>query len=689
MPCNQCTWHDRELRCIYLREPKSARPAWSRKLKQLQKVVQQLFPDSDLNILEELPKLELLKLLDPRDSSLLLTDSPQSSPEPTQSEPENKQASGASADLEALELEPNTQAKWDESRVGPEGFPVFPDDVNALSFNANLRSSYVGVSSIAAALRVVAKLDKTTERLTVQGSPLPQVIHGDYVDLPLHTHIDGATHSVLAQTLNEAEIVDAYFWHVHPQVPFLDEAQFKIRLFTGARTDLSWVALLNMVFALGTAAGSNWKDQSHLRLYERASQAIQADGFNNGSIEMVQALILMGGLYLHYTSRPNKANAIIGAAIRMACALGLHRERNSNRSEHSFASDKSTLVPQEIRRRTWWCLFCVDTWGSMYSGRPSLGRISPAVTVNLPGHIGPSSYSAFNPTMTSEDNVLATALRHEVTLCKIATRLCDRLAETPLLSREEVNDFDAELQAWYSNLPSILCFPETCPERVVVLRDIMGWQHRNLRLVLHRPSLLNNALRMCYSKANKSYATEVDSIMICRVVAREAIDDIKARWQPTNISGGTANWFLYQTSMIPLITVFTECKRQNLKGACEAQAQLEEILLFFDELSLWTFTGEPVHTLMTRFTKHCRDMINKAVDPVTQDRQEYNQASPLNADGMDIADGTESEFAQGDQESASSIEEYDTGGQGPYCDFMVETERDMFLNGLIWGELGC
>jgi len=85
----------------------------------------------------------------------------------------------------------------------------------------------------------------------------------------------------------------------------------------------------------------------------------------------------MGGFYLHYINRPNMAIAMTGAALRMACALGLHRE--------SFNEQNPNSDMVEQRRNTWWSLFCLDTWASTTLGRPSMGRCGAGISIKSPG----------------------------------------------------------------------------------------------------------------------------------------------------------------------------------------------------------------------------------------------------------------------------------------------------------------
>lgn len=172
-------------------------------------------------------------------------------------------------------------------------------------------------------------------------------------------------------------LIDAYFNRVQIFVPMLDEPSFRADYLNGRRHDAPWLALLNMVFAMGSIVASKSDDHNHITFYNRAKEHLPIDVFGSGHLEILQALSLMGGYYLHYINRPNLANAILGAALRMACAMGLHREGMPDQS------GANQLVIEQ-RRRTWWSLFCLDTWASTTLGRPSMGRWGPAITIRSP-----------------------------------------------------------------------------------------------------------------------------------------------------------------------------------------------------------------------------------------------------------------------------------------------------------------
>lgn len=106
----------------------------------------------------------------------------------------------------------------------------------------------------------------------------------------------------------------------------VDEVHFRttFREMENKPPDPAWLALFNMVLAIGIIAACKSKENGHINFYKHAKQLLGMDAFGSGRLEALQALILMGGYYLHYMNQPNEAHAITGAAFRMALAMGLH-----------------------------------------------------------------------------------------------------------------------------------------------------------------------------------------------------------------------------------------------------------------------------------------------------------------------------------------------------------------------------
>jgi hypothetical protein len=315
----------------------------------------------------------------------------------------------------------------------------------------------------------------------------------------------------------------------------------------------------------------------------------------------------MGGLYLHYCNRPNMAVAITGAALRMSYALGLHR-----RSPSELLGERPLPTPHgelETKRRTWWSLVCLDTWGSTTLGRPTIGDVfGQAVSVS------PLSFDDFRDYPLSDQ---APALIAATQFCSISAQIQEKLATKPILGLAEAATFDHRLQQDYQSLPPLLRSPNRCPTNLLVPRAIIKWQHQNARLLLHRPILLAAALSR-KSPAELSPA-EQDSINACRAIAADSIVDIATDWSPGSICGWHAVWYLFQASMVPLVSLFYE--HRNATECGKWRGQIEMVLRLLQSMELWSPVAKRTRDVIAEL--HQSSLLMQAEEPPP--RMDMNQ----------------------------------------------------------------
>ncbi|KAF2083134.1 hypothetical protein K490DRAFT_11732, partial [Saccharata proteae CBS 121410] len=601
-PCGQCLWYQHPEACSYAKPAQRVIP--SRKLvdklsgqvEQYKLVLHRLFPAKDLDSLTNLPREGLINL------ALTLPDpsatSPISSVPPTVSAPTPDSEGGESLEA-ALEAAPDENPEWDEARRHQIRIQGISDDVNGLSLSVDRPSSYVGVSSITAALKVIVKIapiarpyidvkDSETTLPSRSSTPPPDLMDPSPAALP---PVEVAL-----------ELLDHYFEKVHPFFPMVDEDKFRASFLHSNRMDSAWLSLLNMVFALGSLSSSTASNEAHYVYFNRSRHYVSLETFGSGNLEVLQALGMMSGYYMHYLNRPNEANCLMGATLRMATGLGLHREYSepaSNANDQSRSQSEEMIA--ETRRRTWWSIFCLDVWASTTTSKPSLGRISSAVTVQAPGRTSqearspqrsPSAPSPFFPQPSntqSTPDLRVLPLIHNVDFCKIGTRIQDRLATVPLLQFEELVQIDNDLVAWYDNLPSILSnHSEPCPIHLRVPRSVMKWRYQNLRIVLHRPFLLSTALR----RASFAHLSAEEKIAVgkCRVIACQTISDISAECTADLISGWNGVWFAFQACIVVLVSLFADIS--NTDDVDKWHQHIELALAYFDRMRSWSVAAK-------------------------------------------------------------------------------------------------
>ena len=476
--------------------------------------------------------------------------------------------------LAAQDSDGDDEREWNEPDEIRDPSRAVCDDVNGLSLSV-YRRSYMGISSIHAVLRTMFRL-RPSLKLQLKNQ-LSAFRGGEQNERnrpytwaafsPSELELRDAT-----PALDEETCIDAYFAHVHGIVPFLDEAEFRDTWRRRERRDRPWHALLNMVLVLGSLSIGDANESSRT-YYARAKMYIDLELLGSGCLDTLRALCLLGGLYLHYKNAPNMAYTIMGVAYRIAIGLGLHHQPVNvlpAQYKHAEGARRS-----RIRRQIWWTLFCLDTWGSMTLGRPTMGRWDPE-TMEVPAAGYLQKSDPFVETLDCSRK-----------FCMIATRVQHRFAQHPPIKPLEIARFDGEVLEWYYGLPPELTRLEECPARLKSALYIMRNRYLNLRLLLHRPVLLR------YADAEASTDSlptgDRESIQHCRRLAHEAIDCvIMSTYGVDYIRAWSGVWYLYQASLVLLLSMLVDVGHVE---TIQWKMSVEKAVSFFDLARPWSLAA--------------------------------------------------------------------------------------------------
>lgn len=280
--------------------------------------------------------------------------------------------------IRSLELSPECNFTWDEVSGADDESQAsrVADDVNGLALSLEpLNASYLGFTSVPTMLRVIAHVSPRVQ----------QVLPMSPTTWRSSEWRAGSHESSSSSKVDELSLINAYFSHIHLITPMVDEMDFRQRyaeVGLSESQDSSWLALANMILAMGCFASETTRFTSNNVFYKRALSHLNISSFGSGHLYTVQALALYGGYLLHYLNKPNMASAVIGATIRMAVAMGLHRVQvpKTDAPGPQRATENSIIT----RIRTWWSIFCFDTWGAATLGRPGTGYWDPATVLTSP-----------------------------------------------------------------------------------------------------------------------------------------------------------------------------------------------------------------------------------------------------------------------------------------------------------------
>ncbi|KAJ5658911.1 hypothetical protein N7507_005362 [Penicillium longicatenatum] len=581
-PCEACRWYKKADQCHYS-DPRPSRrhvEKLSTTLDEYRGILGRLFPNVAPESLVNLSREKLLELTSASPSTLPAQLNTHHAASPSTSGSIEAHVSPLSNEDDNLESLQSMPEELDDRRHSHSNFLIegVSDDVNALSLSSRQPSSYLGVSSIQAVLKVILWLDPGCASFFAR---TPAVHPRDEVDIeydaqnswPPQPPVTPPPPSIPP---SEMQMLDAYFCYFQAFAPMIDEKSFRESYMTGHRKDDHWLSLLNIVLALGSIAATSPDDMTHQTYFLRCKSHLSLSSLGSSHIETIQALGLIGGWYCHYISQPNLAYSVLGAALRMAATLGLHKEFSESRQTPGPAK----LASMDLKRRVWWSLFVMDTWAGMTLGRPSMGRFGPYITVKPPNCRDKENFLDILP------------LVENIRFAKIATQVQESLAAAPLVKHQEMAHADSQLLDWWENLPPILKDHEPCTESISTVRTVMRWRFYNQRMLIYRPTLLSYAMRRVPYIALR--VEERTAIVKCREVAELSIQNIAATAQFNQLCGWNAVWWTFQASLVPLVGLFlndptTDDPRASIESC---QAQVETAMTTLARMSAYGHTAK-------------------------------------------------------------------------------------------------
>lgn len=191
-------------------------------------------------------------------------------------------------------------------------------------------------------------------------------------------------------------LIQVYFAHAHASFPVLHETSFRETFEVWSSTDdkddtnACWSITLLCVCILGSKVGtSRISAEQELVWWQQVQLHLPAVIFTT-DMAALQALMLVA-LYLHHTSHRDACWNIVGAAVRIAHAIGLHSDD---------ATSQLPPLVRELRKSIWWTLLAFDQLLVSSLDRPSAvdvlrSTISPPDERVL-GLMNPPEYSVWS-----------------------------------------------------------------------------------------------------------------------------------------------------------------------------------------------------------------------------------------------------------------------------------------------------
>ncbi|KAF8850792.1 hypothetical protein BDZ45DRAFT_808874 [Acephala macrosclerotiorum] len=265
------------------------------------------------------------------------------------------------------------------------------------------------------------------------------------------------------------EFVEAYFTHINPGCPIVDEDIFMGQYRGRNPADPPSLLVLQAILLVGAHVLRERPDREVLKatFFRRAKMLFDARLEKNRDV-VVQAALL---LTWHSDGAEDiGANAChwVGIAARIAMGLGMHRDAGS-----------STLIHHDMRtwRRTWWILVQFDVTVSLSYGRPQAINLDECDVQPL----SDSDFEGCGP------NVQVDYVKKHTELCLLISKIVKErfgLRVSPEDRKAALGGGDAALANWCLMLPSHL---QMVTSNMSLWASSLHLTYNNFLILLHRP----------------------------------------------------------------------------------------------------------------------------------------------------------------------------------------------------------
>ncbi|VUC36540.1 unnamed protein product [Clonostachys rosea] len=388
--------------------------------------------------------------------------------------PSSYQATEAAWDASTLH-----EYEWHEDSLSPEAEHHRLVGSDGMATISNNDSGYLGSSS---GSYLLGEIDPESSLRPQAGRRRAQPRADPSLRAP---RLDGPESLDLPLSYVASQLIDAFFLRYNTSYPILHEKSFRDRVADRPVRVLPhspWRVIYYMVLAIGHWATSDETEHLRARYYTAARASFSFQMLESGTMETVQAFLLVGN-YLQKRDRANTGYNFIGLAYRMAVGLGMH---------HEPPTSDSNTVGHERRRQIFWTAYCFESGFNITTGRP------PAVSetffdTRLPLNIDDHDLSLQSPVPLELDYpTTCSAIIAQARLAKIG----DAIYREFLLARANgskieyrlAESLNRELTSWKQSLPLFFKEPPPSTPWFQGPRAVVLWKEQNLRILLWRGS---------------------------------------------------------------------------------------------------------------------------------------------------------------------------------------------------------
>ena len=369
-------------------------------------------------------------------------------------------------------------------------------------------------------------------------------------------------------------LIDAYFDTIHPDFPVLHEASFREAheawSVSTSPTDPAWVCGLICVLLLSRRVAPVTLAEETEKKWWRHVQTLLPSVLFASNLCAVQALML-AALHLHNTSHRDACWNLTGTAVRIAFAIGLHRDD---------VKHFQTPLGRELRKQLWWTLSAFEYIQVSSYDRPSaIANTLTSVScpneriVGVPGHC-PQGFTQWSQRLVI---LLGSACKALNPLGSGST-IDDDAYSAPLSPSAGVL---RDLDKWKEALPAHLRLEVTNSLAPSSQRPIylLHAQYHYIAVLMSRSALMRRATILSNNSIDVLHSKLPTLSDIC-VNAGKSLGQLLRRLDTINKYNATTWWDVFYTvasALVLVLDIICCVKRQELELAVESQNILRDL----------------------------------------------------------------------------------------------------------------
>ncbi|WEW58867.1 hypothetical protein PRK78_004335 [Emydomyces testavorans] len=416
---------------------------------------------------------------------------------------------------------------------------------------------------------------------------------------------------VLPEPALADELVKAYFIHVNPGCPIIDEEAFMAQYKRSDLADPPSLLILQTILLAGAhvTRPRPVRDAMKSAFFRRAKMLFEA------RVERNRDILVQAALLLTWHSDPvdddvaANAHFWVGVAARIATGLGMHRN-----------AGPSMLVPHDKRmwRRAWWILVQFDVLVSLQYGRPQAINLEDCDVQPLT----PSDFDGCGDRVQIDYVIQYTEL-----CCMISFIMRERfgLRVDPERRKAALLEADKALANWSLKLPDNVRMSTT---------DVDSWPallhltYNNFLILLHRPHPRASAYSDDYGPNDAEICSAAASVIVSIFEELREKDRVKYLWVSAVNSLFTA-----------MIQIRVELRFSNPVLAINALRRFDSTLCSLRTLANYWLGAETILQLFesSKRLKHDMEMVKlKQPNSLSKDGEPVLKGSSHSTPQMDV-----------------------------------------------------